>query len=358
MIRMNKLSLGLSAWLNIAKVLHSGHLVSGPFVQEFENNFSRIVENRDSIAVNSGTSALHLMLLAAGVGKGDEVIVPSFSFAATANAVALTGATPIFADIELNYYCIDPSKLEELISPRTKGIMVVHLFGHPANMSLIQKFAEKHNILLFEDAAQAHGAKINQKPVGSFGIAGAFSFYATKNVTSAEGGIVTTSNSNLARTVRLLRNQGMEQRYRNEVVGLNNRLSDLHAAIGVAQLRKLKRYTDRRIKNAAYYDKYLMNVTTPKVMEHATHVYHQYTIRVENRDEVISALSKAKIEFGIFYPTPIHQLSSFNSAVVLPNTTKMSAECLSIPIHPKLTYLQRRKVVKIINAATKGNHIA
>ena len=353
MIKMNRLNLGISAWINVAKVLKSGHLVNGPFVRRFEQDFSTVVENRESISVNSGTSALHLMLLASGIGVGDEVIVPSFSFAATANAVALTGATPVFADIELDYYCIDPDDLEHLITPNTKGIMVVHLFGHPANMLRIQQIAEKSNILVFEDAAQAHTASLFNKPVGTFGHAAAFSFYATKNVTSGEGGMITTADPAVARRVKLLRNQGMEKRYQNEIVGLNNRLSDLHAAIGVAQFKKLAKNTKRRIENAEYYDKYLRGVKTPKVMDEAVHVFHQYTIRVVNRDKVVEALTKCGIEVGIYYPTPIHKLESFKSPKVLPNTELMAEQCLSIPIHPSLTKRELRLIVKNVNSTVE-----
>jgi dTDP-4-amino-4,6-dideoxygalactose transaminase len=293
------------------------------------------------------------MLLAAGIGAGDEIIVPSFSFAATANAVSLTGATPIFADIELDYYCIDPDGLEKLITPKTKGIMVVHLFGHPANMSRIQKTAAKYKIHVFEDAAQAHGASLTDKPVGTFGLAAAFSFYATKNVTSGEGGMIVTADPILARRVKLLRNQGMEKRYKNEIVGLNNRLSDLHAAIGVAQFKKLTKNTKRRIANANYYNKYLEVVLKPKVMAGAVHVFHQYTIRVNEREKVVEALNQLGIEVGIYYPIPIHKLESFNTHQVLPNTEIMAKECLSIPIHPDLTKRELRRIVKSLNLITK-----
>jgi dTDP-4-amino-4,6-dideoxygalactose transaminase len=353
MIKMNQLSLGISAWINIAKVLRTGYLVSGPFVKKFESGFSEFVEDVDCIAVNSGTSALHLMLLAAGVGPEDEIIVPSFSFAASANAVALTGAQPVFADIELDYYCIDSNKIENLITSRTKGIMVVHLYGHPANMEAINKIAQKNDLIIFEDAAQAHDAQLNGKPVGTFGLAGAFSFYATKNITSGEGGMVTTNDETLARKVRLLRNQGMERRYENEIVGFNNRLSDLHAAIGTAQLKKLKSNTQKRIKNARYYDQHLKNVIIPKAMLGARHVYHQYTIRIKNRDQVMSALKHYGIEVGVYYPSGIHKLESFNSQVELPNADLMASECLSLPIHPGLRKRHLRYIVKTLNSITE-----
>jgi dTDP-4-amino-4,6-dideoxygalactose transaminase len=353
MIKLNELSLGINAWMNIAKVLRTGYLVSGPFVKKFESGFSEFVEKADCIAVNSGTSALHLMLLAAGVGPGDEIIVPSFSFAASANAVALTGAKPVFADIELDYYCINTKEIESLITSKTKGIMVVHLYGHPANMEVIQKVAEQNALMIFEDAAQAHDAQINGKPVGTFGLAGAFSFYATKNITSGEGGIVTTKDENLARKVRLLRNQGMERRYENEIVGFNNRLSDLHAAIGTAQLQKLLSNTRKRIKNAQYYDRHLNNVIIPKTMPGARHVYHQYTIRVKDRDEVMSALKNSGIEVGIYYPSGIHKLESFNLKNKLPNTDLMASECLSLPIHPGLKKRHLRFIVKTLNSITE-----
>ena len=200
----------------VDRVLRSGMLAQGPEVAAFETDYSAVVAGRHCIALNSGTSALHMSLLALGIGPGDEVIVPSFSFAATANSVSLTGATPIFVDIEPTYFCIDPAAIEAAITPRTKAIMPVHLYGHSANMTQINALAKKHGLLVSEDAAQAHSATWNGVPVGALGDVASFSFYPTKNMTSGEGGMVTTADATIARKVRLLRNQGMEKRYEND----------------------------------------------------------------------------------------------------------------------------------------------
>ena len=218
-------------------VLASGQVAQGPQVAAFEQEFGdQLVDGRTCVAVNSGTSGLHLGLLAAGVGPGDEVIVPSFTFAATANSVALTGATPVFVDIEPTWFCLDPVAVEAAISERTKAIMPVHLFGHPADMTALGEVAARHGVMLFEDAAQAHGATWDGARVGSFGSFAMFSLYPTKNMTSGEGGMVSCVDDDLVRRVKLLRNQGMERQYANEVIGLNNRMTDIHAAIGRVQL--------------------------------------------------------------------------------------------------------------------------
>src|SRR5699024_1517309 len=276
----------------VDRVLLSGMVAQGPEVAAFEEEFSDHFNlGRASIAVNSGTSGLHLGLLASGVGPGDEVIVPSFTFAATGNSVALTGATPVFVDIEPGTFSIDPEAVEAAITPKTKGIMPVHLYGHPARMQELTKLASKHGIAIFEDAAQAHGASLNGTPVGAFGDFAMFSLYPTKNMTSGEGGMVTAANDTIARNLRLLRNQGMEKQYENEVVGFNTRMTDIHAAIGRTQLTKVDAWTKTRQQNAAFLDTHLQGVITPVVEDGAVHVYHQYTIRVpEDRDGFVAAL--------------------------------------------------------------------
>jgi dTDP-4-amino-4,6-dideoxygalactose transaminase len=236
----------------VDRVMRSGLLAQGPEVSSFEKEFSKFVGDRECVAVNSGTSALHVALLSLGIGKGDEVIVPSFTFAATANSVALTGAAPVFVDIDPITFCIDPIEIVKAITPKTKAIQVVHLYGLAAEMPAIMKIAKKYKLLVIEDAAQAHLASIEGKPVGTFGDAAAFSFYPTKNMTSGEGGMIVFKDSSAARTARLFRNQGMEKRYENELVGFNLRMTDIHAAIGRVQLSKLEEKTLRRQENAAY----------------------------------------------------------------------------------------------------------
>jgi dTDP-4-amino-4,6-dideoxygalactose transaminase len=333
-------------------VLASGGLAQGPEVAAFEEEFSKLaVDNSFCVAVNSGTSAQHLAMLAAGIGVGDEVIVPSFTFAATANSVALTGATPIFVDIEPDFFCVNSAAVEAAITRRTKAIMPVHLYGHPANMDALVEVCKKHNLLIIEDAAQAHLASVSGKKVGTWGLAGSFSFYPTKNMTSGEGGMVTTKDANLARTVRLLRNQGQEQRYKNEIVGFNNRMTDIHAAIGRVQLRKLQMWTEKRQQNAAFYDNNLVGVKVPPVMENAVHVYHQYTIRIEDldRDRFAEELKNHGVGSGVYYPIPNHRLAAYNLILDLPETELAAQQVLSLPIYPSLTQDNLEKVVGAVN---------
>ncbi|MGW5051007.1 DegT/DnrJ/EryC1/StrS family aminotransferase [Actinokineospora sp. NPDC004072] len=338
-------------------VLRSGMLAQGAEVAAFEQEFSQVLlDGRAAVAVNSGTAGLHLGLLAAGVGPGDEVIVPSFTFAATANSVALTGATPVFADIELDHYCLSPEHVESLVTERTKGIMPVHLYGHPANMPALAAIAEKHGIALYEDAAQAHGASLGGQRVGTFGTFAMFSLYPTKNMTSGEGGMVSTGDAGVERTLRLLRNQGMERQYENEIVGFNARMTNLHAAIGRVQLTKVGGWTQARQANAAYFDRHLTGVGVPAVAEGAVHVYHQYTITVpEDRDGFVKALKdEHQIGSGVYYPIPNHRLPSFNRTEDLPNTEKAAAAVVSLPVHPSLDDEDRERIVTAVNTLAKA----
>lgn len=331
-------------------------LAQGPEVAAFEQEFSAIVNGLECVALNSGTSALHMAFLAAGVGPGDEVVVPSFSFAATANAVALTGATPVFADIELDHFNLDPAAFEAAITPRTKAVMPVHLYGHPANMRAITNIANEHGILVFEDAAQAHAAAIDGVPVGAWGIAGSFSFYPTKNMTSGEGGMVSTPSADVARAVRVLRNQGMEKRYENEVVGFNTRMTDIHAAIGRVQLTKLAGWTQTRQNNAAFLNAHIEGVVTPRVAEGAVHVWHQYTVRVvdHDRDRFAEELTARGVGNGVYYPTPIHELPSFGIDLALENTSLAASQALSLPVHPSLSQGDLEQIVEAVNAVAKA----
>jgi dTDP-4-amino-4,6-dideoxygalactose transaminase len=340
----------------VDRVLLSGMVVQGPEVAAFEDEFSKVVDDRRCVAVNSGTSALHLAFVAGGIGAGDEVIVPSFTFAATANSVALAGATPVFADIEPDFFCLDPAAVEAAITPRTKAVMPVHLFGHPAAMDRFADIATRHNLAIFEDAAQAHAASLHGVPVGAWGLAGSFSFYPTKNMTSGEGGMVTTDSAELERLVRLLRNQGMEKRYENEVVGFNTRMTDLHAAIGRVQLRKLAGWTKQRQDNAAFLDKHLDNVVVPPVSPGAVHVYHQYTIRVpgHDRDAFVSALADRGVGSGVYYPIPNHRLPSFRLTMDLPETERAAQEVISLPVHPSLSEDDLATIAEAVNAVAKA----
>lgn len=341
----------------VDRVLRSGGLAQGPEVASFESEFAdALVAGRECVAVNSGTAGAHLGLLAAGVGPGDEVIVPSFTFAATANSVALTGATPVFADIDAASYCLDPAAVDAAVTPRTRGVMPVHLYGHPADMSGIRDVADRCGFEVYEDAAQAHGAALNGRPVGSFGIFGMFSLYPTKNMTAGEGGMVACASTEVARRLRLLRNQGMERRYENEIVGFNARMTDLHAAIGRVQLSKLAAWTEQRRTNAAFLDRHLSGVKTPPVAPGARHVYHQYTIRVEgDRDKFATVLQEEHgVGTGVYYPIPNHRLPSYAQRLDLPETKRAAREVLSLPVHPSLTEDDLDRIVTGVNAVAKA----
>jgi hypothetical protein len=339
------------------RVLRSGMVVQGPEVAAFEAEFGEIVGGKHCVAVNSGTSALQLSLMALGFGPGDEIIVPSFSFAASANAVRLVGATPVFVDIEADSFCLDPEAIAAAITPRTVAIMPVHLYGHPAAMARIMQIAEQNSLAVVEDAAQAHAAAADGKPVGSFGAVGCFSFYPTKNMHSLEGGMISTGDAQLARTLRLLRNQGMEARYQNEIVGANMRMTDVAAAIGRVQLTQLAGWTERRRANAAYLNERLTGVVVPPVAEGAKHVYHQYTIRFTgDRDAFQAGLKERGIGNAVYYPTPIHKLRPYlgedgtPGPWKLPETDRAADEVVSLPIFPGLTTGELDRIVEAVNA--------
>lgn len=344
----------------VDRVLRSGMIAQGPEVAAFEREFAdHFVQGRETVAVNSGTSGQHLGLLAAGVGPGDEVIVPSFTFAATGNSVALTGATPVFVDIEPETFTLDPEAVRAAITPRTKGVMPVHLYGHPFLADEIGAIAREAGIAVYEDAAQAHGASWNGQPVGTFGDFAMFSLYPTKNMTAGEGGMVTCATPELARGVRLLRNQGMETQYENEVVGFNARMTDIHAAIGRVQLTKVDAWTAKRQENAAFLNEGLAGVDgvlTPPVRDGAVHVYHQYTIRVAagERDRIRAALKdEHNVGSGVYYPIPNHRLPSlahFAPGLELPETERAASEVLSLPVHPALTAVDLDRIVAGVTA--------
>ncbi len=350
------LQLGEPERAAVERVLASGMLAQGPEVAAFESEFSAHVDGRPCVAVNSGTSALLLALLALGIGTGDEVVVPSFSFAATANAVALTGARPVFADIEPDHFCLDPAAVEAAITPRTAAVMPVHLYGHPAAMARIGEIAAARGLAVVEDAAQAHLAALAGRPVGTLGAAAAFSFYPTKNMTSGEGGLVACADESVARKVRLLRNQGMERRYANEVVGYNMRMTDLHAAIGRAQLARLPGWTAQRRRNAAALSAGLGDVpgvVPPPVAPDAEPAWHQYTVRARDRDRLVAELADRGVRTGVYYPTPIHRLPAYALDLDLPATERAAAEVLSLPVHAALSDEQLDHVVAVVRAVAR-----
>lgn len=340
----------------VDRVLRSGMIAQGPEVAAFEREFSAaLAGSRECVAVNSGTSGQHLGMLALGLGAGDEVIVPSFTFAATANAVAVTGATPVFVDVDPDTFTLDPAAVEAAITERTVGIQPVHLYGHPADLDAIGAIAARHGLWVAEDAAQAHGATWDGRQVGTFGAFGMFSLYPTKNMTSGEGGMVACESASIARQVRLLRNQGMEVQYANEIAGFNNRMTDIHAAIGRVQLTRLAGWTRTRQANAAYLDAHLTGVRTPYVAPQATHVYHQYTVRIEGataveRDAFATALREEHhVGCGVYYPTPVHRLPSYGLELDLPVTETLAREVLSLPVHPSLSEADLERIVTAVN---------
>lgn len=348
----------------VDRVLRSGMIAQGPEVAAFEQEFAEhFVNGRATVAVNSGTSGQHLGLLAAGVGAGDEVIVPSFTFAATGNSVALSGATPVFADIEPDYFTLDPASVRAAITPRTKGIMPVHLYGHPFLVEEIEAIAKEHGLAIYEDAAQAHGASWQGRPVGTIGDFAMFSLYPTKNMTSGEGGMVTCANDTIARNVRVLRNQGMEKQYENEVIGFNTRMTDIHAAIGRVQLTKVDSWTAQRQRNAAVLNEGLAGIAgvqTPGVADGAVHVYHQYTVRLDpaERDRIRQALQEEHgVGSGVYYPIPNHRLPSlakFAPGLDLPETERAAREVLSLPVHPSLSTGDLERIIAAVDAAVNA----
>lgn len=332
----------------VSKVLSEKMLAQGKYVYEFEKQFAKYIGVKYAVATSSGTTALHLALLAAGIGKGDEVITSPFTFIASSNAIVYAGAKPVFADIDPETCNIDPKDIERKITKKTKAILPVHLYGLPADMKAINKIAKKHNLIVIEDACQAHGAAIQNKKVGSFGLAGCFSFYPTKNMTTGEGGIVTTNNKKLAEKITLLREHGMKVRYHHDILGYNFRMTNIAAAIGIEQLKKLETFNKKRISNAAFLTKHLQKINgiiPPSIPNGYRHVFHQYTVKItkdyeKSRDEVAKLLAKNNIASGIYYPIPVHKQKvylDFGYKASLPVSERLAQEVLSLPVHPGLT---------------------
>jgi perosamine synthetase len=342
----------------VVEVLSSGQLSQGPKVAEFEKAFAAFQGAKHGIATSNGTTALMASMMAHGIGLGDEVIIPSFSFFATASCILSVGARPVFADIDPDTFCLSPEAAEAAITPRTKAIMPVHLYGQPADMPRFEAICQKHGLVLLEDAAQAHGAAIGERRTGTWGTA-SFSFYPTKNMTTTEGGMVLTNDDETARKLRMIRAQGMNTQYYHEIVGYNFRMTDMAAAVGVVQLGRLPEWTRQRIDNATYFNQHIESVKTPPVIEKNTHVYHQYTVRVPegvDRDAVAKQLNDKGIGVRVYYPIPIHKQPVFQNmdgygSVVLPETDKATREVFSLPVHPALTDEERAYIVQEVNAA-------
>ena len=343
----------------VKAVLESGKLAAGENVAELEKLFADYCGTTHAIAVNNGTAALHAALLAADIGHGDEVIVPAFSFIATATAVSMTGAKPVFVDVNQQTFNIDPLKVEDCITPKTRAVIGVHLFGQPFDVQGIQHICKSHNLTLIEDAAQAHGALWNGEKTGRFGQFGCFSFYATKNMTTGEGGMVTTSEKVFAERLRLLINHGQSEKYLHTRIGYNYRLTDIAAAIGIIQLKKLEKFNIRRRKNAEYYDTHIKvkGLLTPFVSPGMHHVYHQYVIRLTDefpmkRADFIEYLKAKGIGSAVHYPLPIHHQPVYavaNEPDSCPISTSLSSSVLSIPVHPLLDQKELAYICEVIN---------
>lgn len=342
----------------VLEVMDSGQLIQGAKVAEFEAQFAALHGAKHGIAVNNGTTALMAAMMAHGIGPGDEVIIPAFTFFATASCVLSVGARPVFADIEPDTFCMSPESAESLITSRTKAIMPVHLYGLAADMSRFEALCDKHGVVLLEDAAQAHMAAIDGRRVGTWGTA-SFSFYPTKNMTTTEGGMVLTNDDEVARQLRMIRNQGMNTQYYHETVGYNFRMTNVSAAIGLVQLKHLPGWTEQRIKNAQYFNDNLTSVVTPTTPAGYTHVFHQYTVRVPegtDRDAVAKRLNDRGVGVRVYYPLPIHKQPVFQkmdgyAEVALPETDKATAQVFSLPVHPALTDEEKAYIVAEVNAA-------
>lgn len=348
----------------VLAVMETGGLAQGPRVAEFEEAFAEFLEVKHAVAVNSGTAALHAALLAHGIGPGDEVITSSFSFIASANSILYTGATPVFADIREDDFNIDPAAIEAAITGRTKAVMPVHIFGQPCEMNTIAKICRTRGLALIEDTCQSHAATFQGKCAGAFGT-GCFSFYPTKNMTTGEGGMITTDDERIADKARLIRAHGMKVRYYHETLGYNYRLTDLGAAIGLAQLGKLVEYNDKRYQNAMFLNEALSDITgliTPVIAPNRTHVFHQYTVRITpeftmSRDDAAAALDERGIGSGVYYPVPIHKQKVYQDRGYdksLPVTERMAAEVISLPVHPKVEPEDLARIVAAFKEMANG----
>jgi dTDP-4-amino-4,6-dideoxygalactose transaminase len=345
----------------ILKVLDSTQFILGREVAAFESEFAAYCNSDYAIALNTGTSALHLALLAAGIGPGDEVITVPFTFVATVAAICYTGAKPVFVDIDPISYTIDVTQIEQAITPKTKAILPVHLYGQSADMKPIVEIARRYNLTVIEDAAQAHRAEYKGQRIGSLGDLGCFSFYPGKNLGAyGEGGAVVTSNPEYARTIKMLRDWGQEQKYHHVLKGYNYRMDGIQGAILRVKLRYLDQWTEARRTHAAHYDRLLADsgVKTPTVMPYSHHVYHVYAVRTKQREMLQAKLNEQGIQTGIHYPIPVHLQTAYSDLGYklgdFPNSELVAKEVLSLPMYAELSSQQ----LEIVSTAVRQQPLA
>ena len=358
MIPIAKPSISVEEKKAVQEVLDSGMIAQGQKVKELEDSFANYIGTKYAAATNNGTSALHTALLACGIKKGDEIITTPFSFTATANSILYCSAKPVFADIDTDTFNIDPEKIEEKITFKTKAVLVVHLFGNPCNMDKIKKICNKHDLLLIEDACQAHGAEYKGRKVGYIGDCGVFSFYPTKKMTTGEGGSITTNSTDIDRKCRIIRDHGQDGRDNQVLLGYNYRMTDIQAAIGVEQLKKLEGFIEKRIANAKILNdglKGVKGIVTPKIQAETRHVFNQYTIRVTrefkiSRDELIQKLKDAGVGAFVYYPKPIYRQKYYQDLgydETLKNVENAAKEVLSIPVHSNVSKKDIETIIKV-----------
>ena len=358
MIPIARPSIGDEEKKAVDAVLDSGMIAQGQKVKELEDDFAQYIGTKYAAATNNGTSALHTALLACGIKEGDEVITTAFSFTATANSILFCGARPVFADIDADTFNIDAEKIEEKITSKTKAVLIVHLFGNPCDMDRIKDVCKRHDLILIEDACQAHGTEYKGQKVGSIGDCGVFSFYPTKNMTTGEGGMITTNSADIDKKCRIIRDHGQDGRDNQVLLGYNYRMTDIQAAIGVEQLKKLEGFMEKRIANAIMLNEGLKDVRgiiTPKMQAETRHAFNQYTIRVTqefkiSRDELIKKLKDAGICAFVYYPKPIYRQKYYIGLGYkdnLKNAENAAKEVLSIPVHPNVAKEQIKSIINI-----------
>ncbi|MDO9423470.1 MAG: DegT/DnrJ/EryC1/StrS family aminotransferase [Methylobacter sp.] len=338
----------------LAETIENCSFILGPNVQAFEKEAADYLGVKHAIAVASGTDALHLALIAEGIGAGDEVITTAFTFIATAEAIKYVGAIPVFVDIDPKTFNISPEAIAKAITPKTKAVMPVHLFGQPADMTAIKQLCDRHNLKLIEDCCQSFGASINGKQTGAIGHAAGYSFFPSKNLGAfGDGGLVVTNSDETAAKLKMLHNHGSDVRYYHDVIGYNSRLDEMQAVILRAKLKRIDQYNKDRRRAGHYYSELLIDLplTTPFEDGLGEHVYHQYTVLCERRDELLKALQDKQIACAVYYPVPLHRQNVFKqeyAAVSLPVTEFVAANCLSLPICPFLEGDSIREIAAVI----------